>query len=132
MGQDGSNRGYGCARAARAAAGTRSIVVCAPNGVVYVCGQTGTLLAGRDEAWEVLPQDDLDDDFWDLCWFKDALYVASMSGLYRLRNHELIPVNFGKDAPDSCYKLTEAEGVMWSVGQEDLFSYDGKKWTRWD
>jgi hypothetical protein len=55
-----------------------------------------------------------------------------MSYLYQLEDRELVPVDFGKDAPDSCYKLTAAEGVLWSVGQEDLFSYDGKTWTRWD
>ena len=55
-----------------------------------------------------------------------------MSYLLRLKGRELLPVNFGKDDPGSCYKLTEAEGVMWSVGQENLFSYDGRRWTRWD
>lgn len=109
-------------------------VVCAPDGVVYVCGQNGTLLAGRNDRWDVLPQEDVEDDFWDLCWFgkKKRLYVASMSYLYELKDRELVPVDFGDDAPDSCYKLTEADGVMWSVGQEDLFSFDGRRWTRWD
>jgi hypothetical protein len=107
-------------------------VECAGNDVVYICGQNGTLLSGRNDEWEVLEQQDLEDDFWDLCWFKKKLYVASMSYLYQLEGTELVPVEFGKDAPDSCYKLTEAGGVLWSVGQEDLFSYDGKTWTRWD
>jgi hypothetical protein len=107
-------------------------VECAGDGVVYVCGQNGTLLSGRNDEWEVLEQNNLEDDLWDLCWFNKKLYVASMSYLYQLEGTELVPVEFGKDAPDSCYKLTEADGVLWSVGQEDLFSYDGKTWTRWD
>lgn len=107
-------------------------VVCAPGGVVYICGQNGTLLAGRGDTWEVLPQDNIEDDFWDLCWFKNRLYVSSMSYLYELEKRELVPVDFGKDAPDSCYRLTAADGVLWSVGQEDLFSYDGQTWIRWD
>jgi hypothetical protein len=107
-------------------------VECAPDNNVYICGQDGTLLRGRNENWEKLSQNNIRDDFWDICWFKNKLYVASMSTIYSLNGGKLIPVDFGKDAPKSCYKLTEAEGVMWSVGQEDLFSFDGKKWTRWD
>jgi hypothetical protein len=107
-------------------------VECVPDGIVYICGQTGTLLSGRNDSWEVLEQENLEEDFWDLCWFKKKLYVASMSFLYELHGTQLIPVDFGKDAPDSCYKLTEAGGELWSIGQEDLFSFDGKTWTRWD
>ena len=107
-------------------------VECAPDGNVYVCGQGGTLLRGRNDTWEQLEQENVEDDLWDLCWFKKKLYVASMTFLYQLDGDELTPVNFGKDAPDSCYKLTEAGGVLWSVGQEDLFSFDGRTWTRWD
>jgi hypothetical protein len=107
-------------------------VCCAPDKYVYVCGQNGTVLRGRDERWTVLEQEDLEDDFWDVCWFAGKLYVASMSSLYELKASKLLPVDFGKDVPKSCYKLTEAEGVLWSIGQESLYSFDGKKWTRWD
>jgi hypothetical protein len=107
-------------------------VVCADDGIVYAAGQHGTLVVGRRESWRVLKQDDVIDDFWDLCWFNEKLYVAAMSGLYQLDGEDLVPVDFGKDAPRSCYKLTAAQGIMWSIGQENLFSFDGSRWTRWD
>ncbi len=106
-------------------------VCCAPDGQVYACGQNGTLLAGRGDRWAVL-EHEVVDDFWDLCWFNGVLLVASMSGLYELAEDGLVPVRFGDDQPDSCYRLTEAEGVLWSIGQEDLFSFDGQAWKRWD
>lgn len=107
-------------------------VCCAPDGNVYACGQNGILLRGRGEQWAVLEQQELEDDFWDLRWFGDALYVASMDTLYRLQGADLKPVDFGGDAPASCYKLSDADGVLWSIGQENLFSFDGTTWTRWD
>ncbi len=107
-------------------------VSCAENGLVYICGQTGTLLCGRNDKWEIIETDGLIDDFWDIRWFNGQLYVASMTALYELNGNSLVLVNFGADAPDSCYKLTAAEGVLWSIGQENIFSFDGKAWRQWD
>jgi len=107
-------------------------VCCAGDGNVYACGQAGTLLRGRGQDWEVLETEGLIDDFWDLRWFMDRLYVASMSALYELQGDVLVPVDFGRDAPDSCYKLTDAEGVLWSVGQQNICSFDGAAWRRWE
>jgi hypothetical protein len=107
-------------------------VCCAPDGLVYACGQDGILLRGRGDRWEVLEQAGLEDDFWDLRWHDNGLFVASMSTLYRLRDRRLSPVDFGADAPASCYKLCDADGVLWSVGQENLYAFDGTTWTRWD
>jgi hypothetical protein len=107
-------------------------VCCAGDGNVYACGQSGTLLRGRGQDWDVLETDGLIDDFWDLRWFMGRLYVASMSALYELQGDVLVPVDFGPDAPDSCYKLTDAEGVLWSVGQQNICSFDGAAWRRWE
>lgn len=107
-------------------------VSCADNGEVYACGQAGTLLRGRNGQWELIETDGLTDDFWDVRWFAGRLYVASMTALYELQGDELVVVDFGADAPDSCYKLTDAEGVLWSIGQENIFSFDGSAWQRWE
>ena len=53
-----------------------------------------------------------------------------MDAVYRLKKEELEPVDFGKDPPKSCYQLSAAKGVMWSNGEYDIMSFDGKKWTR--
>jgi len=106
---------------------------CAPDGVVYVGGQRGVLLKGRRAAWEAVPiGDDFLEDLWDLCWFRDRLYVATMTGLYTLEGNELVEVPFGKSGPDTCYSLTTADGVLWSIGRDDVASFDGKRWTTYD
>lgn len=107
-------------------------ICCAPDEKVYICGQHGTLLRGRRTRWELIDLGDFTRDFWDLHWFNDKLYLATMSALFTLTNSGLMPVDFGDDEPATCYRLTSAEGVLWSVGSDDVFSFDGTSWTRVD
>jgi hypothetical protein len=72
------------------------------------------------------------EDFWDLHWFNGQLYLATMSRLYTLTEAGVVPVDFGADAPRTCYRLSDSEGVLWSVGADDVFSYDGAAWSRVD
>jgi hypothetical protein len=109
-----------------------SAVCCAGDGNVYAAGPMGTLLRGRHDRWDLVELEDFEDDFWDLIWFNDQLYLATMTGLYNLIDGDLEPVEFGKDVPKTFYRLTAAEGVLWSVGAKDLFSFNGTRWTRVD
>lgn len=106
-------------------------VCCTPK-TVYVGGQKGTLLRGRGDAWELIDfKEQVDVDIWDLCWFNDKLYVATITGLYTLKGNSLEDVDFGEGGTPMCYSLSTAEGVLWSVGRDDVASFDGKKWQRY-
>ncbi|WP_394821825.1 hypothetical protein [Pendulispora albinea] len=105
---------------------------CGQDGHVYACGQSGTLLRGRGQKWDILKTKGLTNDLWDVRHFMGKLYVASMTALYELKGDTLVPVDFGRATPDSCYKLTEAEGVLWSIGQQNVLSFDGTTWRRWE
>ncbi|NND71027.1 MAG: hypothetical protein HKN43_05565 [Rhodothermales bacterium] len=108
-------------------------VCCAPNGEVYICGQQGMLISGRGSSWGLIDLGDFAADFWDVHYFNNTIYLATMFTLFTYTKEDgLEAVNFGDDAPTSCYRLTSAEGVLWSVGSADIFSYDGKSWTRVD
>jgi hypothetical protein len=108
-------------------------ICCASDQNVYVCGQTGTLIVGRHGVWNQVDLNNFPTDFWDIHWFGDKLYLATIQKLYTYDEIKgLTAVDFGDDAPSSCYRLSSAEGVLWSVGSEDVFSYDGKQWTRVD
>lgn len=106
-------------------------VCCAPDGVVYVAGQQGMMLKGRGDAWERIQWDDeIDTDFWDLCFFGDTLYVATMTALYTLKGTQLVPVDFGDAEITTCFSLTYAEGKLWSIGRDNVASFDGRQWVR--
>lgn len=108
-------------------------VCCAPNGVVYAAGQQGIMIKGRHDVWESVEwEDEVAVDFWDLCWFEDDLYIATMTDLYKLRGNTLIEVDFGIEFPPSCYSLTSEEGVLWSIGRDQVASYDGRDWKIYD
>jgi hypothetical protein len=105
-------------------------VKCAGNKKVYLAGADGTLIQGRKDRWEVLEQEEVTDDLWDIEWFNEQLYVSTMDAVYRLKKNELEAVDFGADPPKSCNQLSAAKGVLWSIGEFDLLSFDGTDWSR--
>ncbi|WP_228378024.1 beta propeller repeat protein [Chryseobacterium luteum] len=105
-------------------------VRCAPDGFVYACGQLGTLLRGRDDQWEVIEHDSTEEDLWGMEVFDGHLYVSSISFVYRLEDGKLNPVDFGDDIPRTCYHLSAADGIMWSIGSKDIMEFDGSDWKR--
>ncbi len=108
-------------------------VHCAGDGMVYAVGQKGTLLRGRKNDWEALEiADDFNEDLWGLCWFNDKLYVSSMLGLYTFEDEYFTDVDLGKYADATTYHLSTSENVLWSVGGEDVLSFDGKKWAHFN
>jgi hypothetical protein len=105
-------------------------VKCAGDGKVYITGHKGTLVCGRTDAFEIIDHDETEDDIWDVEWFGGQVFVSTMRAVYRLKGHALQRVDFGDDLPRSCYQLSAAKGVMWSNGEFDIMSFDGKSWTR--
>lgn len=103
-------------------------LVCA-NDVVYAVGRLGLLLRGRANRWRVLEQE-VGEDLWGLAWYRGKLWAASMDQLYVLEKDVLVPVEFDDDRPETCYHLSAADGVLWSIGPKDLFVFDGKEWER--
>lgn len=107
-------------------------VCCADDGNVYCCGQSGILLRGREDQWEIIAQDETEADFWDIEWFDGRIYLSTIMFLYTLHGEALELVFFGEDLPSSCYHLSSADGVLWSIGSKDVMAFDGTSWTRID
>lgn len=105
-------------------------VRCAADGFVYACGQLGTLLRGRDNKWEVIDHGSTDEDLWGMEYFNEKLYVSSTHFVYRLENDKLERVDFGDDIPGTCYHLSAADGIMWSIGAKDVMEFNGEAWKR--
>ncbi len=55
-----------------------------------------------------------------------------MTDLFTLEGNALVPVDFGEIGTPTCYNLTTAEGVLWSIGRDDVASFDGTTWRRYD
>jgi hypothetical protein len=105
-------------------------VRCASDGFAYACGQNGLLLRGRGDRWTVIDHDATEEDLWGMEWFGGKLFVSSTSFVYELSGGLLNLVDFGDEAPETCYHLSAADGIMWSIGAKDVVEFDGTDWSR--
>ncbi|KTF35318.1 hypothetical protein [Xanthomonas vesicatoria] len=103
-------------------------VCCAEDGWVYACGMQGMLLRGKHDRWEIICQAATDADLWDLEWFGGRLYVATRYALYWLHDDRLELVDVGDAAPITCYSISSADGLLWSIGENDIVAFDGSTW----
>ncbi|MEQ9728462.1 hypothetical protein ABRP29_22760 [Pseudomonas sp. WHRI 8822A] len=105
-------------------------VCCADDGWVYACGMHGILLKGKNDQWETIDQEATDSDLWDLEWFAGKLYISTLHALYWLNGDQLELVDFGDLIPNSCHSLSSADGLLWSIGENDILAFDGTSWAR--
>lgn len=105
-------------------------VRCAEDGFVYACGQAGLLLRGRGDRWSVIDHDTTEEDLWGMEWFAGKLFVSSTRFVYELNGGSLSLVDFDDEAPATCYHLSAADGIMWSIGPKDVMEFDGSAWSR--
>jgi hypothetical protein len=107
-----------------------SCVCCAADGTVYAAGHQGVLVSGHASVWKVIDHWETKEPFWDLEWFGGELYLSTLSTLFRLKNDKLSRVQFGQDVPKTCNQLSATTDVLWSVGEKDVLSFDGRSWFR--
>ncbi|MCP4744828.1 MAG: hypothetical protein GY874_01610 [Desulfobacteraceae bacterium] len=104
-------------------------ICCAGDGNVYIGGHKGVLLRGRKDAWGIVDESHIEDDIWNLEWFKGKLYISTLHHVYCLDKDQFHSVEFGGNPPKTCYHLSTDGNVMWSIGEKDIRSFDGKAWT---
>lgn len=105
-------------------------MVCAGDGLVYIVGQGGLILAGRHAQWRVLDTGEQRQDLWGCAWFDGHLYVASNRGVYRWTGTALSPCDIGASGLGCASFLMAGHGMLWSIGQRHVaYSRDGERWT---
>lgn len=107
-----------------------AVVCIADGGLVYACGQCGTLLRGKNGNWEVVDHQASTLDFWDLAWCDGKLYISTMESLFCFNGEVMEIVDFGIDDLSSCYRLSSIDGSLWSIGDKGIMAFDGTAWRR--
>jgi hypothetical protein len=111
-------------------------LICASDGFAYACGQMGILLRGREAHWEVIHVESGMGHLWDICEFHGRIFCVSYGILFEWQNGELEPVPFPDydslqgGIPMSFFKLAVCEDCLWSIGEKDVITFDGREWTR--
>ncbi len=106
------------------------VLVVAPK-QIYICGQNGLLLHGHDKQWEVIDQNLEDGNFWDMAWYREALYLSSNKAIYRLDpdTHAISPVKIGIRKKLTFGYLHTNDGLLASFGEKHiLVTEDGTTW----
>lgn len=106
-------------------------LTCVSEGQVCIGGMAGIVIRGSSGSWEIIEQDETEEDFWGSTLFRERVYLANYDGVFVLEGDTLRRVDFGLDDDLSTAYLHANDGVMWSVGQKDLASTeDGVHWIR--
>jgi hypothetical protein len=92
-----------------------------------VGGDGGVLLRSNGRGWERIPG--VEDDIWDLCWFEGTLYASAFDGVYRMTKKRMERVRIASPEPTT-FQMATTKGALWSIGEFDVMSFDGKRWSR--
>jgi hypothetical protein len=106
-------------------------VLCAEDGFVYAVGKKGTIVKGRHDRWQILPDIRRGYEFWSIQDHGGRMFLtASARVLLELsKAGTLEPVNFGEcDPPTTAYHLTLGDGGLYSYGAKDIRRFDGQEW----
>ena len=107
-------------------------VCCAGDGNVYIGGREGLIFCGRNGIWDVIDTSQMFDDIWSMTWFKNTLYISGMKGIYTIVDKTVVPVDTQVEEVSTFFWLSKTADILWSVGAQDVISFDGKVWRRID
>lgn len=97
---------------------------------VFIGGMSGTIIRGSNGSWEVLEQDETEEDFWGMTIFQGSVYLANYDGVFMLDGDTVETVDMGLTRTITTAYLDADDKVMWSVGQKHLaVTEDGKTWS---
>jgi len=106
-------------------------VRCVAPDLVYACGGSGVILQGAKSQWRVIEQIETTETFWGLEWYREAIWLADHSNIWRLtKDGALQRIDMGLNEAPTTRRLHAGDGVLWSVGDHDLIVFDGSLWTK--
>jgi hypothetical protein len=105
-------------------------VCCAGDGNVYIGMQSGCLMRGRENRWEVIHEDTMTLPFKDMVWFDNRLWCTSDYGLWTVENGKLVDADVPPEVKACSGNLSAADGVMLLAGHYGAAVYDGTSWDR--
>ncbi len=103
-------------------------VTCAPDGLVYVSGEGGSLWAGRDESWKKIYSGSASIPWNDVLWFDGKLWLASDYQLRIWDGKELTAVEHNEKSVAARGHMDAYEGLLAVAGPEFVYGFDGISW----
>ena len=104
-------------------------VRCLRKDLVYACGQAGIVLRGCLDQWEVLEVQGEAWEFWGVDALQDIVFVAGDGGIAVVRGNRIEAIDPGIGRKISGHRLRAGDGLLWSIGHDDILMFDGARWT---
>lgn len=97
---------------------------------VWLCGDGGFVIRGRNDQWDVVwDSDDPSENWWSIEKFQDQIYLAGNELLVVLDKGKVTPLSIPRKPDITTHRLQAANGKLWSIGEDDIFQFDGSKWA---
>jgi hypothetical protein len=96
---------------------------------VWICGDGGIIFSGDKDRWEMVwDNEEPSESWWSLERFQDRIYIAGHNFLGTLEDGDLVQIDVGIKDDITTQTLHHKEGILWSIGAEDILAYDGNQW----
>jgi hypothetical protein len=104
-------------------------VCCAGDGYVYIGMQSGSVMRGRENSWEIIHKGEFTLPFKDMVWFDNRVWCTSDYGIWTIEDGKLIEPDLPAEVRSCSGNLSVGDGVMLLAGMYGATVYDGKVWT---
>lgn len=106
-------------------------ICCAGDGYVYIGLQSGGLMRGREDEWEVIHEDTMTVPFKDIVWYQDKVWCTSEYGLWTVgKDGKLVDADVPSLASACAGNLSTADGILMVAGLNGAAIHDGNEWHR--
>lgn len=105
-------------------------VCCAGDGHVYIGMQSGSVLRGREDKWELIHKGSMTLPFKKMAWYGDRVWCTSDYGTWHIVNGKLIEADLPIDIRACSGHVAVGDGVLLLAGMYGAAVFDGKKWDR--
>ncbi|WP_156957928.1 hypothetical protein [Paracidovorax oryzae] len=105
-------------------------VCCAGDGFVYIGMQSGSVMRGREDSWEIIHRDEMTLAFKDMVWYGDKVWCTSDYGLWVIEDGKLKEADVPPEVKACSGNLSVGDGVMLLAGMYGATVFDGRNWQR--
>ena len=105
-------------------------VCCAGDGYVYIGMQSGSVMRGREDYWEMIHKGSFTIPFKDMVWYQDRVWCTSDYGVWQIVDGKVIEADIPAEIRGCGGNLSVGDGVMLMAGMYGAAVFDGKKWER--
>jgi hypothetical protein len=103
-------------------------VTVAPDGMVYITGEGGSLWIGKEDSWRLAAKRSASDFFNDSVWFDGKLWLCSDYQLKVWNGEELVRPEHDGDVIPYTGRMDARDGLLLIAGGSYAHCFDGRQW----